>query len=354
MNDSENSYENDRINSNNFEVNEPTQPLDFNSVEDVCNGVILYRRYKRLSGFVYVALIVICGLLLFCFPALTASIIFAGIILFSPQPIKEPVSFSKVSTLYGVPLPDMLFLEQMSPEQLLQWSRIVFLAVYLAIFAFYGLCLCVPIYKSMVKLYKTPDSVCPNARRFLNASWLLFAIAFFVTGAAIYFINASCRNILWAAAFALSLSSYIVFYCFLDRIGTKLLPDNKNCRIAIILSIVALVLGAALILLFNYLPAGIYKTRLIIIFCLIGGGASSFWIEYLKQLQSRCTEILLTGTISLSVPSAPEVQTPSLDNAFEQPKPEYNKKTIVMITICVLLLLGKTLYEAITYLLSKL
>lgn len=146
MNDSENSYENARMNSNNFEASEPTQPLDFNSVEDVCNGVILYRRYKRLSGLVYVSLIVICGLLLICFPALTASIIFAGIILFSPQPIKEPVSFSKVSTLYGVPLPDMLFLEQMSPEQLLQWSRFVFIAVYLAIFAFYGLCLCVPIY----------------------------------------------------------------------------------------------------------------------------------------------------------------------------------------------------------------
>ena len=163
MNDSENSYENDRINSNNFEVGEPTQPLDFNSVEDVCNGVILYRRYKRLSGPVYVALIVICGLLLFCFPALTASILFAGIILFSPQPIKEPVSFSKASTSYGVPLPDMLFLEQMSPEQLLQWSRFVLIAVYLAIFAFYGICLCVPVYKSMVKLYKTPDSVCRDA-----------------------------------------------------------------------------------------------------------------------------------------------------------------------------------------------
>lgn len=208
--------------------------------------------------------------------------------------------------------------------------------------------------QSMVKLYKTPDSVCPNARRFLNASWLLYTIAFFVTGVAIYFINASYRNILWAAAFALGLSSYIVFYGFLDRIGAKLLPDNKNCRFTIVLSIVTLVLGAALILLFKYLPAGIYKTRLIIIVCLIEGGASSFWIEYLKQLQSRCTEILLTGTIPLLLQSASDVQTPSLDNAFEQPKPEYNKKTIVMITICVLLLLGKTLYEAINYLRSRL
>ena len=150
MNDSENSYENDRINSNNFEASEPTPPLDFNSVEDVCNGVILYRRYKRLSGLVYVALIIICGLLLICFPALTASIIFAGIILFSPQPIKEPISLSKFSTSLGTLFPDILFLEQMSPEQLLQWSRFVFIAVYLAIFAFYGICLCVPAYKSMV------------------------------------------------------------------------------------------------------------------------------------------------------------------------------------------------------------
>ncbi|MBR5160339.1 MAG: hypothetical protein IKW80_01835, partial [Thermoguttaceae bacterium] len=133
MNDSENSYENIQ-NSNNFEASEPTQPLVFNAVEDVCQGVLLYRWRLHLSKLVYVALIVICGLLLFCFPALTASIIFAGIILFSPQPIKEPVSFSKASTSYGVPLPDMLFLEQMSPEQLLQWSRFVFIAVYLAIF----------------------------------------------------------------------------------------------------------------------------------------------------------------------------------------------------------------------------
>lgn len=230
----------------------------------------------------------------------------------------------------------------------------MFIAVYLAIFAFYGLCLCVPIYKSMVKLYKTPDSVCPNARRLLNTSWLLYAIAFFVTGAAIYFINASCRNILWAAAFALGLSSYIVFYGFLDRIGAKLLPDNKNCRFTIVLSIVSLVLGAELILLYKFLPTGIYKTRLIIIVCLIEGGASSFRIDFLKKLQSRCSEILLTGTIPLPVPSSPDVQTPSLDNASDKPKPEYNKKTIVMITICVLLLLGKTIYETIIYMLSKL
>ncbi|MBR0238461.1 MAG: ankyrin repeat domain-containing protein [Thermoguttaceae bacterium] len=349
MNDSENSYENDRINSNNFEPDEPTQPLGFNSVEDVCNGVILYRRYKRLSGPVYVALIVICGLLLFCFPALTASIIFAGIILFSPQPIKEPISFSKASTSYGVPLPDMLFLEQMSPEQLLQWSRFVFIAVYLAIFAFYGLCLCVPIYKSMAKLYKTPDSVCPDARRFLNASWLLYTIAFFVTGAAIYFINASCRNILWAAAFAIGLSSYIVFYSFLDRIGTKLLPDNKNCRIAIILSIVSLVLGAALILLFKYLPAGLYKTRLILIVCLIEGGASSFRIAFFKPLQRRCFEILQTGTFTFPVPKSPEVQPRSvLRTGFDNLKSIRNLRLFILITICVLLL-GATVYYTYAY-----
>ena len=354
MDDSENSCENGSPNSNNFETGEPTQPLVFNDVEDVCQGIILNRRYMRLSRLVYVALIVICGLLLFCYPTLTAFIIIAGIILFSPQPITEPISLSKTSTSLGTLFPDILFLEQMSPEQLLQWSRFVFIGIYLAIFAFYGICLCIPAYKSMVKLYKTPDSVCPNARRFLNASWLLFAIAFFVTGAAIYFINASFRNILWASAFALWFSSVIVFYGFLDRIGAKILPDNKNCRLAIVLSIVTLVLGSALILFFKFLPAGIYKTRLILIVCLIGTGASSFWIDFLKKLQSRCSEILLTGTISLPVQSAPDVQTPSFENASDQPKPEYSKKTIVIITICILLILGEMLYEAIIYMGSKL
>ena len=326
MNDSENSYENIQ-NSNNFDASKPTQPLDFNDVEDVCQGIILNKRYMRLSRLVYVALIVICGLLLFCYPTLTAFIIIAGIILFSPQPINEPISFSKAAPSLGERFPDLLVLEQMSLDQALQWGRLVFLAIYLSIFAFYGLCLCIPMYKSMVKLYKTPDSVCPNARRFLNASWLLFAIAFFVTGAAIYFINASFRNILWASAFALWFSSVIVFYGFLDRIGAKILPDNKSCRIAIVLSIVTLVLGSTLILFFNSLPAGIYKTRLILIVCLIGTGASSFWIDFLKKLQRRCSEILLTETVSLPVQSAPDVQTPSFENASDQPKPEYSKKT---------------------------
>ncbi|MBR6435894.1 MAG: ankyrin repeat domain-containing protein [Thermoguttaceae bacterium] len=243
----------------------------------------------------------------------------------------------------------MLFLEQMSPEQLLQWSRFVFIAVYLAIFAFYGICLCVPVYKSMVKLYKTPDSVCPDARRFLNASWLLYAIAFFVTGVAIYFINASCRNILWAAAFALGFSSYIVFYGFLDRIGTKLLPDNKNCRIAIILSIVSLALGSALILFFKFLPAGLYKTRLILIVCLIEVGASSFWIAFFKPLQRRCSEILQTGTFTIPVSQSPEVEPRSvLRTGFDKLKSIRNLRLIILITICVLLL-GATLYYTYSY-----
>ena len=285
MNDSENSYENGSPNANNFEAREPIPALDFNEVEDVCLGVKRYWHFMLWRILIKIAIPIICVLLLFCFPQLALIILFAGIILFSPQPINEPISFSKAAPSFGERFPDLLVLEQMSPEQALQWGRFVFLAIYLAIFVFYGLCLCVPVYKSMVKLYKTPDSVCPNARRVLNASWILFAIAFFVTGAAIYFINASYRNILWAAAFALGLSSYIVFYGFLDRIGAKLLPDNKNCRLAIILSIVTLVFGAALILFFNFLPAGIYKTRLIIIACLIGGGASSFLIDFLKKLQ---------------------------------------------------------------------
>lgn len=349
MDDSENSYENDRMNSNNFEPSELTQPRDFNAVEDVCLGVKRYWQFMLLSILIKIAIPIICVLLLFCFPQLALIIIFAGIILFSPQPINEPVSFSKAAPSFGERFPDLLVLEQMSPEQALQWGRFVFLAIYLAIVAFYGLCICVPVYKSMVKLYKTPKSVCPNARRVLNAFWFLYGIGFCVTGFAVYFIDASYRNLLWATALSLNLSSFIVFYSFMNRIGARLLPESKECRIAIILLLIELVFGDALILFFNYLPSGMIAARLSSLINIVAAGASILFFVYVFQLQRRCSEILQTGTFILSVPQSPEVQPRSvMRTGFDKLKSIRNLRLIILKTICVLLL-GATVYYTFAY-----
>ncbi|MBR5711111.1 MAG: ankyrin repeat domain-containing protein [Thermoguttaceae bacterium] len=351
MNDSENSYENGNLNSNFFENSEPIPipALDFNEVEDVCHGVKRYWRYLLLSIIVNVTLPVIFVLLLFCFPQLAIIIIFAGIILFSPQPINEPISFSKAAPSFGDRFPDLLVLEQMSPEQALQWGRLVFLAIYLAIFAFYGLCLCIPMYKSMVKLYKTPECVCPNARRFLNASWFLYGIGFCVSGFAVYFIDTSYRNLLWTTALSLNLSSLIVFYSFMNRIGARLLPESKECRIAIILLLIELVCGDALILFFNYLPSGMIAVRLSSLINIVTAGASILFLVYVFQLQRRCSEILQTGTFTIPVPQSPEVQPRSvLRTGFDKLKSIRNLRLIILITICVLLL-GATVYYTYAY-----
>ena len=349
MDDSDNSYENDSPNSNNFEASEPIPALDFNEVEDMCLGVKRYWHFMLWTILVKVAIPIICVLLLFCFPELAIIIIFAGIILFSPQPINEPVSFSKAAPSFGERFPDLLVLEQMSPDQALQWGRFVFLAIYLAIFAFYGLCLCVPIYKSMVKLYKTPDSVCPNARRFLNASWLLYTIAFFVTGAAIYFINASYRNLLWATALSLNLSSFIVFYSFMNRIGARLLPESKECRIAIILLLIELVFGDALILFYNYLPSGMIAVRLSSLINILVAGTSILFLVYIIRLQSQCSVILQYKAVPLPTPQSPEVQPRSvLRTGFDKLQSIQNLRLIILITICVLLL-GATVYYTYAY-----
>ena len=349
MDDSDNSYENDSPNSNNFEASEPIPALDFNEVEDMCLGVKRYWHFMLWTILVKVAIPIICVLLLFCFPELAIIIIFAGIILFSPQPINEPVSFSKAAPSFGERFPDLLVLEQMSPDQALQWGRFVFLAIYLAIFAFYGLCLCVPIYKSMVKLYKTPDSVCPNARRFLNASWLLYTIAFFVTGAAIYFINALYRNLLWATALSLNLSSFIVFYSFMNRIGARLLPESKECRIAIILLLIELVFGDALILFYNYLPSGMIAVRLSSLINILVAGTSILFLVYIIRLQSQCSVILQYKAVPLPTPQSPEVQPRSvLRTGFDKLQSIQNLRLIILITICVLLL-GATVYYTYAY-----
>ena len=348
MNDSENSYENIQ-NSNNFDASKPTQPLDFNDVEDVCHGVKRYWRYLLLSILVNFATPIIFVLLLFCFPQLAIIIIFAGIILFSPQPINEPISFSKAAPSLGERFPDLLVLEQMSLDQALQWGRLVFLAIYLSIFAFYGLCLCIPMYKSMVKVYKTPESVCPNARRFLNASWFLYGIGFCVSCIAVYFIDTSYRNILWATALSLNLSSLIVFYSFMNKIGTRLLPESKECRIAIILLFIELVFGDALILFFNYLPSGMIAVRLSSLINIVTAGASILFLVYIIRLQSQCSVILQTGTIPLPVPQSPEVQPSSvLRTGFDKLKSIRNLRLIILISICVLLL-GATVYYRNAY-----
>ncbi len=349
MTDSENSYENDRMNSNNFEPSELTQPRDFNAVEDVCLGVKRYWQFMLLSILIKIAIPIICVLLLFCFPQLALIIIFAGIILFSPQPIKEPVSFSKAAPSFGERFPDLLVLEQMSPEQALQWGRLVFLAIYLAIFAFYGLCLCIPMYKSMVKLYKTPESVCPNARRLLNASWILYAIGFCISGVAVYFIDTSYRNVLWATALSINLSSFIVFYSFMNRIGARLLPESKECRIAIILLLIELVFGNALILFFNCLPSGMIAVRLSSLVNILVAGTSILFLVYIIRLQSQCSVILQYKAVPLPVPQSPEVQLRSvLRTGFDKLKSIRNLRLFILITICVLLL-GATVYYTFAY-----
>lgn len=341
MNDIENSYENIQ-NSNNFDASEPTQPLDFNSIENVCHGVKYYWQTMLLSILVNICLPVICYLIILCFPKLAAVVVFAFLAVFSPNLLQ----ITGVGLQEQLP-PNFSALLQAPPEVLLQWCKLIVVAVYLAVSAYYALCLCVPIYKSMTRLYKTPDSVCPNARRLLNASWLLFAIAFCVTGFTIYFFNTPFRRILFAVAVAISFSSSIVFYRLLDKIGAIILPKNKYCHIAIVLLVITLVFSVAEILFYSYLPTKVY--RFFLPFRFIEAIAVALIFVYIFLLQRRCSEILQTGTFTLPAPQSPEVPPSSvLRTGFDKLKSIRNLRLIILISTCVLLL-GATVYYRNAY-----
>ncbi len=341
MNDSENSYEKIQ-NSNNFDASEPTQPLDFNSIENVCHGVKYYWQTMLLSILVNICLPVICFFIILFFPKLAVVVVFAFLAVFSPNLLQ----ITGVGLQEQLP-PNFSALLQAPPEVLLQWCKLIVVAVYLAVSAYYALCLCVPIYKSMTRLYKTPDSVCPNARRLLNASWLLFAIAFCVTGFAIYFFNTPFRRILFAAAVAISFSSSIVFYRLLDKIGAIILPKNKYCHIAIVLLMITLVFSVAEILFYSYLPTKVY--RFFLPFRFIEAIAVALIFVYIFLLQRRCSEILQTGTFTRPALQSPEVPPSSvLRTGFDKLKSIRNLRLIILMSICVLLL-GATVYYTYAY-----
>ena len=124
MNDSENSYENIQ-NSNNFDASEPTQPLDFNSIENVCHGVKYYWQTMLLSILVNICLPVICFFIILFFPKLAVVVVFAFLAVFSPNLLQ----ITGVGLQEQLP-PNFSALLQAPPEVLLQWCKLIVVAVY--------------------------------------------------------------------------------------------------------------------------------------------------------------------------------------------------------------------------------